>query len=123
MVAYFFYQRSFLSKLCNFMQASKIISKATAMCLQSFTDCLPVEVLMEDEWAENHLADFNLWVSGTGASARGRASLDLRLALKPEARDVIANLLYLLARVINKCKKLGQANIQSSPRQLLIMLG
>ena len=75
---------------------------------------------MTDEWAENRLADFNLWASGIGASARGRASLDSRLALKPEAREVIANLLRLLAGVVDECKKLGQAEPRSPSRQLLI---
>lgn len=89
------------------MEVSRVIFEATAVCLQSFTDCLAVEALMTDEWAENRLADFNLWVSGIGASARGRASLDSRMALKPEAREVIANLLRLLAGVVDECKKLA----------------
>ena len=91
------------------MEDSRVIFEATAVCFQSFRDCLAVEALMTDEWAENRLADFNLWVSGIGASARSRASLDSRMALKPEARDVIANLLRLLAGVVDECKKLGQA--------------
>ena len=102
------------------MEVSRVIFEATAVCLQSFTDCLAVEALMTDEWAENRLADFNLWVSGIGASARGRASLDSRMALKPEARDVIANLLRLLAGVVDECKKLGQAEAQFPSRRLLI---
>lgn len=89
------------------MEVSRVIFEATAVCLQSFTDCLAVEALMTDEWAENRLADFNLWVSGIGASAHSRASLDSRMALKPEARDVIANLLCLLAGVVDECKMLA----------------
>lgn len=102
------------------MEVSRVIFEATAVCFQSFTDCLAVDALMTDEWAENRLADFNLWVSGIGASARGRASLDSRMALKPEARDVIANLLRLLAGVVDECKKLGQVEAQFPSRQLLI---
>ena len=102
------------------MAVSRAIFEATAVCLQSFTDCLAVEALMTDEWAENRLADFNLWASGIGASARGRASLDSRLALKPEAREVIANLLRLLAGVVDECQNLGQAEPPSPSRQLLI---
>lgn len=74
---------------------------------------------MKDEWAENRLADFNLWVSGIGASARGRASLDSRLALRPEVREVIVNLLRLLAGVVDECKRLGQPEAPSPSRQLL----
>lgn len=61
--------------------------------------------VMKDEWAENRLADFNIWVSGIGASARNRASLDSRL--KPEACEAIANLLRLLAGVVDECKRLA----------------
>ncbi|KAM0454209.1 hypothetical protein ACHAPV_008479, partial [Trichoderma viride] len=86
------------------MSSSTIISEATQVCLQSFTNCLEVEELLKDEWAENRLADFNLWISGTGALAGGRASLDHRLRAKPEARAVIANLLRLLAETVDKCK-------------------
>lgn len=102
------------------MADSAIIFDATAVCLENFNDCLTVEVLMRNEWAENRLADFNLWASGTGASARGRASLDSRLALQAEARDVIANLLRLLAVLIDECKKLGRTKPSSLSRQLLM---
>jgi len=63
---------------------------------------------MKDEWAENRLADFNLWASGIGASARNRASLDARLAVRPDARDVIASLLRLLNSVVEECMILGR---------------
>jgi hypothetical protein len=91
------------------MQANGVISEATTACLRSFTDCLAVEELMKDEWAENRLADFNLWVSSIGASAPGRASLDSRLALKPEIHEIIANLLRLLTVAVDECKNLGQS--------------
>ncbi|UNI20028.1 WD repeat-containing protein 88, variant 2 [Purpureocillium takamizusanense] len=89
------------------MEPSRVIYEATTACLRSFTDCLAVETLMKDEWAENRLADFNLWVSGVGACSSNRASLDARLALKREARDVIANLLHLLAGEVDECKEQG----------------
>ncbi|KAL7893700.1 hypothetical protein HDV64DRAFT_262102 [Trichoderma sp. TUCIM 5745] len=89
----------------------KTISQASADCLQSFTDCLAVESLGKDEWAENRLADFNLWVSGTGASAQKRASLDSRLALEPQAREVILTLLNHLAEAVNRCKALALSEI------------
>ncbi|PKK41953.1 hypothetical protein CI102_14008, partial [Trichoderma harzianum] len=89
----------------------KTISQASAECLQSFTDCLAVESLGKDEWAENRLADFNLWVSGTGASAQKRASLDSRLALEPQAREVILTLLNHLTEAVNRCKALALSKI------------
>lgn len=65
---------------------------------------------MQNEWAENRLADFNLWVSSIGASARGRASLDARLAARPRVRQVIANTLYILANLVSDCRELGAIN-------------
>ncbi|KAM3076313.1 WD repeat-containing protein 88 [Clarireedia jacksonii] len=89
------------------METSRVIFEATAVCIQSFKACLAAEALTKNEWAENRLADFNLWASGIGASAQSRASLDSRLALRPETRDVIANVLRLLAATVDKCKKLA----------------
>ena len=62
---------------------------------------------MDHGWAENRLADFNLWVAGVGASAKRRASLDERLALEPEVRAVVTNLLITLKVLVEKCKELG----------------
>jgi hypothetical protein len=84
------------------------IFEATTVCLQSFTDCLAVKELMRNEWAENRLADFNLWISGTGALARSRASLDSRLAPRPEAASVIANVLQLLSGTVDECMRVGK---------------
>lgn len=103
------------------MSSGPIISEATYVCLKSFTNCLEVEELLKDEWAEDRLADFNLWVSGTGALAGGRASLDHRLRAKPEARAVIANLLLLLSATVDKCKVLSQ--IRSSYQHMQLLTG
>jgi hypothetical protein len=91
------------------MQAQPVILEATAACRKSLVKCLKVEELMKNEWAENRLADFNLWASGIGASASNRASLDARLALKSDARDIIANLLRLLNTVVEECILLGKS--------------
>ncbi|KAM0245095.1 hypothetical protein ACHAQJ_010649 [Trichoderma viride] len=93
------------------IQNNKAISEVTAECLQSFTDCLAVESLAKDEWAENRLADFNLWVSGTGASAQKQASLESRLALEPEAYGVILSLLDQLTEAVDQCKTLALSEI------------
>lgn len=63
---------------------------------------------MKNEWAENRLADFNLWANGIGALALGRASLDSRLALWPELQDAVINLLRLLELVTEDC--IGQGD-------------
>ncbi|GLA65327.1 hypothetical protein AtubIFM54640_007077 [Aspergillus tubingensis] len=89
------------------------IKEAAQQCVDLFTRCLQNPPLMENEWAENRLADMNLWISGTGACARGRASLDSRLASRPEAHDVIVNLLRLLSTMIDECLKRSQKQVFS----------
>ncbi|KAJ6024228.1 hypothetical protein N7540_005025, partial [Penicillium herquei] len=81
------------------------IAEVVKTCVDGLVECLAVEALMENEWAENRLADLNLWISGTGALARGRASLDHRLATRPEAREVVLNSLRLLGSMIDECKE------------------
>ncbi|PNP40737.1 hypothetical protein THARTR1_11239 [Trichoderma harzianum] len=89
------------------METQLVIFDATAECRKSFMKCQKLPALMKGKWAENRLADFNLWASGLGASARNRASLDARLALRSDTRDTIANLLRLLNTVVVKCIALG----------------
>ncbi|EGR50163.1 uncharacterized protein TRIREDRAFT_105458, partial [Trichoderma reesei QM6a] len=83
------------------------IQEATKQCLETLRACLAVEQLMIDAWAENRLADLNLWIAGLGALASSRVSLDTRLGSKPEIRDIIANLLGLLALTVEKCRRLA----------------
>lgn len=77
------------------------------MCRQTFENCRDVPKLKDDEWAENRLADFNLWASGIGALAPHRASLDHRLALRPDVRNVIKGLLQILHTELEECIDLG----------------
>ncbi|KAF3396453.1 hypothetical protein F1880_006928 [Penicillium rolfsii] len=59
--------------------------------------------LMQQEWAENRLADFNLWAMGAGATGTMKASLDYRLRADPEAHNILLNLLLMLEILIQKC--------------------
>ncbi|KAJ5718314.1 hypothetical protein N7488_003960 [Penicillium malachiteum] len=83
----------------------KTIAEVVQTCVDGLIECLAVAALMQNEWAENRLADLNLWISGTGALARGRASLDHRLAARPEVREVVLNSLRLLSTMIDECKE------------------
>ncbi|KAJ5995826.1 hypothetical protein N7481_002803 [Penicillium waksmanii] len=58
---------------------------------------------MQNEWAENRLADFNLWSTGVGAYTMGKASLDHRLRANPEAHTILINLLLMLKILIHRC--------------------
>lgn len=62
---------------------------------------------MEFEWAENRLADFNMWAAGSGAFAGQRASLDRRLAHEHDTQIVVMNLLVLLQSCVDRCYDLG----------------
>lgn len=90
------------------MTTQPVIFNAAAECRKSFIQCQTVDFLMENEWAENRLADFNLWASGIGASVRSRASLDARLALRVDAQNVVAGLLWTLNMEIEQCIKHGK---------------
>nr|RBQ96747.1 hypothetical protein FVER53263_13503 [Fusarium verticillioides] len=80
------------------------IHTATLACICSLEACLSVKPLMKEGWAENRLADMNLWASGVGALARPKASLDRRLEFQPKARLVLSNLLLTLERFIEVCR-------------------
>ncbi|KAJ5381562.1 uncharacterized protein N7496_003990 [Penicillium cataractarum] len=83
-------------------EASTIFEAATA-CHHILRTAITVPRLMQQEWAENRLADFNLWAMGAGASSTGKASLDHRLRANPEAHTILLNLLLMLQILLQKC--------------------
>ncbi|KAK2800230.1 hypothetical protein FQN50_008194 [Emmonsiellopsis sp. PD_5] len=91
------------------------IYHATIACRKTLQQCVNLPALMNDEWARKRLADFNLWASGSGASAGERASLDERLASKPDARVVVTNLLLLLQRLLVHCQRVGTGGAEETP--------
>jgi hypothetical protein len=85
---------------------------ATAACRESLVDCGKVNKLMDDRWAALRLADFNLWAAGIGVSARHKASLDARLSLTPDVRDVVARILQMLKLRVDDCRELGWVDLK-----------
>ncbi|KAL3482044.1 hypothetical protein BJX99DRAFT_253167 [Aspergillus californicus] len=83
--------------------ASASISNATIACRQTFSAATRISRLMEGEWAENRMADFNLWAAGAGASTTGKASLDYRLRTNPQALRIVTNLLLILKALVDDC--------------------
>ncbi|KAK4444752.1 hypothetical protein QBC34DRAFT_334438, partial [Podospora aff. communis PSN243] len=83
------------------------IFDATVSCRKSLVECQSIKPLKDHGWAENRLADFDLWAAGVGASAKQRASLDWRLYFQPQARIVVTNLLVTLREFIQQCRVLG----------------
>jgi len=90
------------------MQSNEsVLYDATVTCRKSLEECVKVDKLMENEWAALRLTDFNLWAAGIGASARHKTSLDARLSLKPDVRDVVAKILQMLKSSVDDCRELG----------------
>lgn len=83
------------------------ISDIAQKCRDAFDACLALPALMEQEWAENRLADFNLWASGSGVFAKEKASLDSRLTMDYDAKNLVVNLLITLLFCVGKCQKHG----------------
>lgn len=83
-------------------EPSTIFEAATA-CRLLFRTATTTPRLMQEEWAENRLADFNLWAMGVGATSTMKASLDHRLRANPDARTILLNLLLMLKILIQKC--------------------
>jgi len=84
------------------------VMAAAINCRQSLERCLAITSLRNEDWAENRLADFNLWDSGLGASSVGRSSLKDRLTSKPYLRDAILNLLVVYQGSVELCAELGK---------------
>ncbi|KAK8004772.1 D-serine dehydratase [Apiospora arundinis] len=82
------------------------IYEAATKCRYSFLPCLTIAGLMKLEWAENRLADFDLWANGIGAFAANRASLDERLSRDPDTRSIIIHVLELLQSCVQQCQDL-----------------
>ncbi|CZR67280.1 uncharacterized protein PAC_17179 [Phialocephala subalpina] len=91
------------------MSHSTIIFDNTVVCRESFKKALTIPHLRKDEWAETRFADFNLWAAGAGASAKGKGSLDVRLAFEEEGRNIVANLLRMLQVLMDKCIEIAGA--------------
>lgn len=90
------------------------IREAAWACRETLEECLKVEMLTKDEWAETRLADFNIWAASVGAFAKPLASLDGRLIRQPAARNVVASLLLALKAFAEECIDMGKPDDQLS---------
>lgn len=89
-------------------EPTSLIFDITARCRDAFRDCTSKARLMEEQWAENRLADFNLWAASVGASTNGPACLDSRLSSEKLAHSVVVSLLCSLSAHIDECTRLGK---------------
>ncbi|KAJ8133058.1 hypothetical protein O1611_g565 [Lasiodiplodia mahajangana] len=85
------------------------IRHETTACILALEQCLSVEPLIEEHWAENRLTDMKLWASSVGALAHPRSSFDQRLEFLPEDRVSLITHLRTLRELINTCRLVALA--------------
>lgn len=97
-------------------EVSSSISAVATQCRIRLQQCLHLQPLMQYEWAENRLAEFNLWAAGAGAFAGERASLDAKLALQIDTQTFVISILSLLLGCVEKCRDTGECLLVYSRR-------
>ncbi len=85
-----------------------VLRDSARRCKQLFQSCLDIPALDEDDWLEQKCAEFSWWTSGLNVDKSGPGSLDSRLRLRPDVRDVVADLLDGLIIALSKCKEIGE---------------
>ncbi|KAF5572636.1 Hsp70 chaperone protein [Fusarium pseudocircinatum] len=90
------------------MEPELIIRNNTRACKEAFRRCLKIQDLAEDDWLEQKSAEFNWWISGLNADKIGPGSLDSRLMLRPDVREVVVDLLEGLTMALSKCEDIAE---------------
>lgn len=60
------------------------------------------------EWAEDMLADFNIWAYDSGACIKGMNSLDSRITISIHVREVVVNMLSMLNNIVARLQAQGK---------------
>ncbi|KAF2148359.1 hypothetical protein K461DRAFT_61553 [Myriangium duriaei CBS 260.36] len=89
------------------------IFDAASLARAQLEQCCSHPMLNEEHWAQNRIADFNLWSSGVGATAKKHMSLDVRLQDDDAARAVVTGTLYSLAAWARKCADLAGEGVDA----------
>ncbi|KAI0144953.1 hypothetical protein BJ166DRAFT_597014 [Pestalotiopsis sp. NC0098] len=103
-------------------EVSSSISAVATQCRIRLQQCLHLQPLMQYEWAENRLAEFNLWAAGAGAFAGERASLDAKLALQIDTQTFVISILSLLLGCVEKCRDTELGKFSNYPPVLLALV-
>ncbi|RKL08600.1 hypothetical protein BFJ68_g9394 [Fusarium oxysporum] len=90
------------------MEEGLMIRNKTRFCKEAFQRCLEIQDLAVGDWLEQKSAEFNWWISGLNADKIGPGSLDSRLMLRPDVRDVVADLLEGLITTLSKCEDIAK---------------
>lgn len=92
--------------------AGNSIEAVARPCRSALQNCVVIPSLMEYEWAENRLDEFKLWAATTGVFAGEKASLDARLAVEWETKNLVTSILILLLGCLEKCQRLGRHSVK-----------
>lgn len=90
------------------MEIEYLIREKSQKCKQLFQRCLKIVDIGDDDWLEQKSAEFNWWASGLNADKTGPGSLDARLRLRPDIRDVVADLLKNLMAALARSQEIGR---------------
>ncbi|KAF5674771.1 Hsp70 chaperone protein [Fusarium circinatum] len=91
------------------MDAELIIRNKSQVCKEAFQTCLKIQDLAEDDWLEQKSAEFNWWISGLNADKIGPGSLDSRLMLRPDVKEVVVDLLESLIIALSEYEDIAEA--------------
>ncbi|KAL4882883.1 CHAT domain-containing protein [Aspergillus karnatakaensis] len=89
---------------------------AARRCQEAFRDCIMLPEIARDNWIENRLGDFNLWIADLHVDSIGHASLDYRLREREDVKDLVVVLLESLINSLHRCKTIGEGSPE--PRML-----
>ncbi|KAG4295229.1 hypothetical protein FPRO06_01813 [Fusarium proliferatum] len=101
------------------MEAELIIRNKTRVCKEAFQRCLEIQDIAEDDWLEQKSAEFNWWISGLNADKIGPGSLDSRLMLRPDVREVVVDLLEGLIMALSKCEGIAEEEEETAEADFL----
>lgn len=87
-------------------QGGGSVARATVTCRESLAACCDIAWLRV-EWAEDSLADYNLWAANVGASEN--ESL-LEGQIEHHIRRVLLDQLGLLKSAVDRCRRLGTSH-------------
>jgi hypothetical protein len=82
---------------------TRSVADLTKTCHLVFSQCLTYHSLQKNQWAEDRLADFNIWAERVGALAASQASFDSQFQSPPRELIFVKGFLVLLQGFLNQC--------------------
>ncbi|OTA94289.1 hypothetical protein M434DRAFT_10828 [Hypoxylon sp. CO27-5] len=97
-----------------------VLHKKSQACKWWFKKCVELSDF-DDDWLEQKCAEFNWWASGLNADKSGPGSLDARLRLRLDVRDVVVGLLDSLEAALCRYHEIVTSNASLSEKDLHIV--